>query len=442
MTTAKLALVTSFADPALDDTISLPAATATWRRIIARRGQILRLGIGAALLAAGAAIYAPDILYTTSSEAVINARTITIAAPIGGRIAAAPPAEGTSVAAGAPLLRIDNPVVDRSRLGELTADRTRAAAELAGAKRLEQALQQQIATLDEQAAAYRAAATDRLDLAAREAQADLVAAQASATEADHALARKQALAAAGVVSAADFDIAQKQAASAAANVDRATLAAKRIADERDAAQHGVFINDGSNGTPYAQQRVDEFRLRLDQAEADANAAQARLAQLDTEIAAEETRVAHLSTAELRAPVAGVVWQPDVTTGSAVGQDSKLLTMIDCSSLFVTASFASRQFDNLRPGAAATVRIADTGAEYRGTVVDVRAMRGGDNADHFAAPLPQLGVHQVMALVRLDDPQAMAGEKYCSVGRRVEIRFTGTTPANAAPAATQLASTAR
>jgi len=409
-------------------------AVRVWRQIAARRGQVLRLGIGASLLAAGVAIYAPDVLYTTSSEAVINARTITISAPIDGRISAAPPAEGTNVAAGAALMRIDNPVVDRSRLGELEATRTRTAAELAGANQLIDALQQQIAALDGQASAYRDAATGRLDLVAREAEADLVAAQASATEADRMLSRKRNLAASGWVSAADLDQAEKSAAGADANAERARLAAKRIADERDAARRGVFLTDNTNGTPYAQQRTDEFRLRLAENQAQAGAAQVRLSQLDDQITAEQARVEHLSSVELRAPVAGVVWRPDVTTGSAVGRDRELMTLIDCSSLYVTASFASRQFDNLRPGAAAIVHVTDSGVEYSGTVVDVRAMRGAENADHFAAPLPHLGERQVMALVRLDDPSAMAGEKYCNVGRRVEIRFKDLTATKSAPVA--------
>jgi len=436
MATAKLALTDlSFVDVAT----RTDAPSKIWQKIAARRGQALRIGIGAALLAAGATLYAPDILYTTSSEAVINARTITVAAPIDGRVTAAPPAEGTSVAAGASLLRIDNPVVDRSRLGELEATRTRTQAELDGNKQLIETLQQQIAALDAQAAAYRDAATNRLDLAAREAQADLTAAQAAATEADRMLSRKQALAAAGWLAAADLDTAQKQAAGADANSQRAELAAKRIADERDAATRGIFVTDNTNGAPYAQQRTDEFRLRLAEAQAQAGAAQARLTQIDSEIAAEQARVEHLSSAEVKAPFAGVVWRPDVTTGSAIGHDGRLMTLIDCSSLFVTGSFSSRQFDNLHPGATATVRLADTGAEYAGTVVDVRAMRGAENGDHFAAPLPQLSERQVMALVRLDDPSAMAGEKYCNVGRRVEIRFKDL---GKSPAATQLASAAR
>jgi hypothetical protein len=116
-----------------------------------------------------------------------------------------------------------------------------------------------------------------------------------------------------------------------------------------------------------------------------------------------------------------------------------MTLIDCSSLFVTASFSSRHFDDLRPGAPATVHVIDTGADFAGTVVDVRAMRGGESSDHFAAPLPQIGERQVMALVRLDDPSAMAGEKYCNVGRRVDVRFKDLASAKAAPTAAQIAS---
>jgi multidrug resistance efflux pump len=299
MASAKLALVADVTTETVHAPDALSPLAKAWRLFAARRGQVIRVGIGVSLLAAGAAIYAPDILYTTSSEAVINARTVTIAAPIGGRVVVAPPAEGTSVNADTPLLRIDNPVVDRGHLSDLEATRTRTAAELDASAQLIKSLEQQIGTLDTQAATYRTAAIDRLDLAAREAQAELVAAQSNAAEADRTLARKQSLSASGWVSTADLDAAQRAATSADANAERARLAAKRLADEADAARRGVFINDSTNGAPYAQQRVDEFRLRLAEAKANASASQARLAQLEDEIAAEKARVEHLSTAELR-----------------------------------------------------------------------------------------------------------------------------------------------
>jgi len=420
-------LVPSPAEQPRPATVS-PMSKTLWHRIAARRGQALRIAIGLSLAGAGAALYAPDLLYTSSTEAVLNARTIEIAAPIEGRVTAAPPVEGTKVAAGAALMTIENAVVDRGRLGELEATRTRTAAELAGAKQLIQSLRTQMASLEEQAAAYRRDVVARLDLAAREAAADLAAAEAGAAEADNTLSRKRTLAASGWASAADLDQADKSAARKAAEVERARLAAERHKQEAEAATRGVFVTDNNNGTPYAQQRIDEFSLRLAEAEAQVAGLTARLVQLDEQAAAERSRTERLATAELHAPVAGIVWRPNVAAGSAVGRDRQMLTLIDCSSLFVTAGFSGRQFDNLRPGARATVRVSDSGAEYAGTVVDVRAVAGNEADDHFAAPLPRLGARQVMALLKLDDPGAMASEKYCNVGRRVDVRFNDLTPA--------------
>lgn len=415
-----------------------PIFVPLWQRLAARRGQALRIALGLSLAAAGAALYAPDVLYTSSSEAVLNARTVTITAPIDGRVTAAPSSEGMAIAAGAPLLTIENPVVDRSRLGELEAARTRTEAELTAAKGLIDTLRRQTAGLEQQSAAYRQGVVARLDLAAQEAHATLTAAEASAAEARNTLARKQTLAASGWASAADFDHAAQMSARADAEAGRARLTAARQKQELEAVQHGVFVAEDNNGAPYAQQRTDEFRLRIAEAQAQADALAARLAQTEEQAAAERRRVDRLAAAELRAPVAGVVWRPDVTVGSSVGRDREMMTLIDCSSLYVTASFSSRQFDNLHPGAQATVRVADSGKRYAATVVDVRAVNGEAN-DHFAAPLPRLGTRQVMAVLRLDDPGAMESAKYCGVGRRVDVRFNDLAPATAE---TKIASDAR
>jgi multidrug resistance efflux pump len=254
------------------------------------------------------------------------------------------------------------------------------------------------------------------------------------TEAQATLARKQSLVPQGIVSKVDLDQAQKNATHATAEAERARLAVKRIGEERDAADRGVFIAENNNGAPYAEQRIDELKLRLAEALSQSTGLSARLTQLDGQVAAEAVRIDHLALSTLHAPAAGIVWRPRVTVGSTVGHGNEMMTLIDCSTLFVTASFSAKKFDDLRPGAQAMVRVSDSGAEYTATVVDVRAVRGSDTGD-FAAPLPQLGAHQVMALLRIDDPGAMTSEKYCNVGRHVEIRFKDFNVANAAPAAT-------
>jgi multidrug resistance efflux pump len=224
-------------------------------------GRITRIGLAIAVLAAGAAVYGPQLLFTTSDNAVLNARIITIAAPIEGRIAQTPPPEGTVVAADAPLLTIENPIVDRSRLEELEATRTRTEAELAGETQLLQALTTQISGLDQQMTAYLAATVTRLSLTQKEAQSDAAAAAASAAEARHSYERKRALRASNTISLADIDQAEQAAIRTEAVAERARFTAQRLGEEVEAARRGILVGADRNDVPYSQQRIDEFRVK-------------------------------------------------------------------------------------------------------------------------------------------------------------------------------------
>jgi hypothetical protein len=51
------------------------------------------------------------------------------------------------------------------------------------------------------------------------------------------------------------------------------------------------------------------------------------------------------------------------------------------------------------------------------------MQRAASEERFAAPLPPLGARQVLAIIQLDNAAALASEKYCNVGRKVEVRFT-------------------
>ncbi len=383
-------------------------------------GQITRIGLAVSLLVAGIAIYGPPLLYTTSSEAVLNARVITIAAPIEGHITTAPPPEGTAVNVGAPLLAIENPTVDRGRLDDLEAARTRTAEDLAGARHLVETLATQTDSLGQQMSDYLAATVTRLALEQKEAQADAQAAEASAVEARHNYQRKRALPPSTVVSLADLDQANQAAIRTQAVAERSRFTAQRLNAELEAAQHGILVGTDRNDVPYSEQRLDEFRLRKAEAEAQAATLTARLAQLEQQLSVERVRTANLSAIQLKAPQSGVVWRPLVANGSTVARDSDLMTLIDCSELYVTATFSSGQFDNLRPGRSAVVRLSGTGIDYPATVVDARAMQGSAGTERFAAPLPKLADRQVLAVLRLDNPEPLASTKYCDVGRRVEV----------------------
>jgi multidrug resistance efflux pump len=392
---------------------------------------LFRISVGLAVLVAGTAIYAPSVLYTTSSEAILNARFVTLAAPIAGRITRPPPAEGTMVAAGSSLLTIDNPTLDESRLTELETSRTHTATELAAQRELIETLDHQLATLDAQVSEYRASTVATLELLAREAAAAAVAARATATEAQHSYQRKYALRTSAGTSEADLDHAEQTAVRTDADAQRMELVPQRLAEQIGAAKQGIYVGQDRNDVPYSQQRADEFRLRRAEAQAQVSALTLRLDQLDRQVAIEQARVARLSSAKLHAPVGGVVWRPMVLAGSAVAGETELMSLIDCSQLYATATFNARRFDDFRPGGRALIHVLGSDSNLTGTVVDIRALERSDAEERFAAPLPRLGDRQILAIIRVDNPQAMATEKYCNVGRRVEVRFNSLADARGA-----------
>jgi multidrug resistance efflux pump len=201
----------------------------------------------------------------------------------------------------------------------------------------------------------------------------------------------------------------------------------RIGEEIAAAKQGIFVAADRNDVPYSQQRLDEFRVRKAETEAQATTLAARLAELDRQVLTERVRAAGLAATELTAPVSGVVWRPAVFAGAPVARNAELLALIDCSEIYATATFSGRAFDDLHPGRQAIVHILGTDANYPATVVDARALQGTNVEERFAAPLPKLGDRQILAVLRLDSPKALAAEKYCNVGRRVEVRFQDRPP---------------
>ena len=386
-------------------------------------GWLARIGLAVALIAAGAAIYGPQLIYTTSSEGVLNARIITITSPIEGRIAAAPPAEGTVLSAETPVATVENPIVDRGRLVDLETTRARTASDLRSAKHLVEALTAQIGTLDDQKRQYLAATVTRLSLALKEAQADATAAAATAADTRHNYERKRSLQIAVTVSAADVDQTRQAAIRAEAIAARARFTAQRLGEELDAAKKGVLVGADRNDVPYSQQRVDEFRFRKSEAEAQVAALTTQLEQLDEQLVAERTRAASLASSVLQAPVPAVVWRSLVTNGSAVARDAEVMTLINCAQIYATATFTARHFDDLYPGRRANVHIVGTNADYPATVVGTRAMQAPSTEDRFAAPLPKISDGQLIAILRLDDPGSLTSTNYCNVGRRVDVRLT-------------------
>jgi multidrug resistance efflux pump len=410
---------------------------------VASRSRVLRVSLGIALLVTSAGIYGPAILYTTAAEAVVNARVVAMKAPIEGEVVTGPPGEGSVVRRGEVLFDVSNQTVDRARLDTLLAERAGLDTKLANNAELTASLTAQQERSRRQSESYRQATVARLELMLKESRASVATARANAEDARLDHQRKSQLGAKGFASTAAVEQATQNLARTKAEVERTTAVADRVAEELKAAHGGIYVYQDRNNITYSEQHAEELALRLSEVAATRGELEARRAEIDREIAAETARIDRLTLATVAAPFDGVVWRPTVVTGGHVARDSAPLDLIDCSALYVTASLSSRKFDSIHRGDEAMVQIPASGDEHKGWVVDIRAVEGAAQSERFAAPMPALSGRRILVLIRLDEDSHLARDsKYCGVGLKADVRFTGGTPvipsAQAAPGGNALA----
>jgi len=149
-------------------------ATKPASHVLLRRG--IKTLVAIAVVAAVVWLPTQRLFQTTSVEAVVNARTLTLRAPIEGVVSfdsATPAAVGASFNAGAPLLHVTNSRADRARLDDLRRMAERAETDVAVLKdRLDNATRMQ-AQYSEQTQLFRQGRIAQLEARLQESQNNL-----------------------------------------------------------------------------------------------------------------------------------------------------------------------------------------------------------------------------------------------------------------------------
>jgi multidrug resistance efflux pump len=410
---------------AVGNELSVEFLRLRYRKLCAERNRVVRVGLGLALMITAGAVYGPELLYTTSSDAIINARTVVLTAPIEGKITAGPPREGTAVRKGEPLLSIANPSVDNSRLNALLADQDRTNAKLNSIKNLAVTLQLQLSSMRTQAEGYQKATVSRLESILKETKAAAAAARADATAATLDYQRVRLIEQSGALSASDIDQSRQRSERTTAEMNKADAVVNRTAIELRAAREGIYVYQDRNNVTYSEQHAGEIAVRLAELDGQRAELEAQAIDLWGQIDLENVRVNHLSRTEIASPLDGIVWRPVAVSGMHVPRDSELLTVIDCSDIYVTAAFAGRKFESVHPGDQASIKVEGSSETLTGVVIDVRAVESSEPSKRIAVPLPVNPDHRVIAVLRIADglsPHARAD--YCGIGRKAEVRLKG------------------
>jgi multidrug resistance efflux pump len=388
-----------------------------------RRGQIIRVSFGLALIGVGAAVYGPHVFNTISSSAVVNARIAQIITPIEGKIAQGLPAPGTLVRGGEVLTVVENPSTESATLNQLRAESATYAERILAVRRQLEDIDALRADLEATRDRYQAARIERLQILNLENKAALTSAQATQREAETDARRRTDLGRTGAVSATDIERAQAQAERARAEVERLSFALRRQEAELTALRAGIYVAEERNDVPYTQQRLDEIRLRQAELRAHLREHEIRAAELKRSVDVEEQRHALRAGARIIAPHDAVVWRAPAEPGTQVPAQSMIAVLIDCSRLFVHVRLPGRHFEEIRPGQPASVRLIGSEAVRPAVVRELRGMGATETSDHFAAPVPPLDKNEFLVTVDLQAGAApVEPREFCGIGRGAEVKF--------------------
>jgi len=199
-----------------------------------------------------------------------------------------------------------------------------------------------------------------------------------------------------------------------------TAAQKRLdtlAVELESARNGTYLGDNYNDVPSSFQRARELTGRIDETTAALDEAKQKRETVATQLAAERKRLEVRSSAPLTAPINGNLWTVQAATGEYVRKGQELFTVLDCSTVAVTASVSERDYNELRLGELVRFRVSGSGRDYSGKITKL----GLTSTGRSFAISPEERRHQV-AVQLLDMPEGESDS--CAVGRTGEVVFEG------------------
>ena len=185
--------------------------------------------------------------------------------------------------------------------------------------------------------------------------------------------------------------------------------------ELAAAHKGTYLGDNYNDVPSSFQRSRELTVRIEEIEAALNQLERKQETLTAELAAEQKRLAARSSTRLAAPIDGNLWTVQAASGEYVRKGQELFTVLDCSTVAVTASVSERDYNQLRLGDPVRFRVSGSNREYNGTISKL----GLTSTGRSFAIAPEERRHQVA--VQLTDLKDDDSDR-CAVGRTGEVVF--------------------
>jgi multidrug resistance efflux pump len=392
-------------------------------KFIDPRSRFARILLASILFGVSAWAFAPYLKYRIAPSAFINAELLRVTAPIAGRLTQDLPRKGEFVSQPEKVTLIDSLAPDRRHLLDIERQysTSKENAELAQ-KQLDE-----IAAIDvdlgKRIEAYRDSMISRLSHQVEEADADRNGCSAEMRQRIDVGSRMKALAETGTASQIRTAeaLAIQEATSTRCHMAEAHL--QRLEVELRAAQDGVYLTDGASDVPYSQQQRDHLILRRQDLQTLLLQETRRISQLTDEITEERNRMARVDHYDLTLPPSHVIWSVAASPGSAVIEGQTLLDLADCGRRFVAVELPARDFEQIKAGDRAAVRLIGSNDWTEGKVRQVRGSAARADDRLLAAQVPTPNAGNITVEVSLERDVAPAdGNGFCDIGRMAEVRF--------------------
>jgi len=387
------------------------------------RKRSVRLGLALFFVVTAGWAFLPYVTHRVGASAFVNSAIVRVTAPFAGRLSPTLPRQGDVIDGSTPLNLIEALSPDRRHLLDLQLQYALAKQR----SELAQRQLQEIAAFDAQLVgrtdAYRAAVVDQIRHEIMEAEAEHTGCLEELRQRNEIGLRMDTLTDSGLAS--PIRSAEAHAIRQAASTRCAVAAARsaRLTVELHAAQNGVFVRGGVSDVPYSQQQRDQLLLRRQTLEAQALEESARSSQLAADISAETERIAQLDHYRPALPAGYVVWSTAASPGSAVTEGQTILDLADCKHRFVAVELPERDFEQIKIGDAAEVRLVGSNEWSSGQVQQVRGSAARTDDRLFAAKIPSPGPATITVEVSLPaDAAQSGGSNFCGIGRLAEVRF--------------------
>lgn len=350
-----------------------------------------------------------------SADAVVNAPVVTVRATVAGNLSVPSRQLGARMTEGEVIASIEDPIVDRIRLDDLLME-----------ARLEQATRDQIDALLSETKASRDALLERTRIFRARRLEEL------RTRLSHAETRL------GILEASDapadegqerlLDIVEQGTERLPGEprldglvLDHARERVEVLKIALRAAEENVFLGDGYNDSPNAEQRAVELASEIAALQTRLTEAENRVSAVGERVDRERLRVNGLTGGEIRSPVTGLLWEVLEADGVNVQRGDPLLRLLDCQAAMVTASVTERVYNSLAVGDAARFRLGGTSTVYDATVARL-AGSGAETIYRNLAVAPSQR-HLERYDVALIVPQlAQQGVEGCMIGRTGRVFF--------------------